>query len=372
MRGVVSLNRGDWALVVAVAVMLIFGIIMLGSASSALAFRKFNDSFYFIRGQGIYILIGIVAFWIFARIDYHRWRSWSFYLWCFAIALLLLVFMPKIGLEKNEARSWINLGIISFQPVEFVKLFLILFLSASLSDKRREDIEDFGKGIIPFAVIAGLPLFLILIQPDFGSMMLVFGIAFIIFFASGASIRHLGLIIFALAIVGTIFIYTGSEYRLERLTSFLNPERDISAVGYQLQQALIAIGSGGFFGKGFGESVQKYQYLPEAAGDSIFAVIVEELGIVTGIILLGLFAFILVRTLRIAARSPDIYGKLVATGIASWVAFQAFLNIGSIVGLLPITGIPLPFISQGGTSIVALLAAIGILFNISKQILPRY
>lgn len=366
-----SNKNGDVWILVAAGLLLIFGFIMLASATSALAYNKFNgDSYFFVKNQGIYALLGIVGLWVMAKIDYHYWRRWAWFLWIVSVVLLIAVFIPGVGEVRNSARSWISVGSLSFQPVEFVKLFFIIYLATWLSEKPLTKIRDWYEGLLPFFFNAGVIAVLLILQPDFGSMIMFALIAVTIFVIGGASgkqIAAMGVI----ALAGIPLLFFSASYRLARFTAFLNPEADPTGTGYHLYQALIAIGSGGIFGRGFGNSVQKFYYLPEVAGDSIFAVIAEELGFVFVVILILLFFFLFQRGLKTASYAPDVYGKLLAVGISSWIMWQTFLNIGAIIGILPLTGLPLPFISQGGTSLVALLAGVGILYSISKQSLAR-
>lgn len=364
-------QSGDWWIVIITGALVLIGFVMLSSATSAYAYRKFNaDSYYFVKTHAIHILIGIVALWYMAKVDYHAWRPWAWYFWLFSLLLLVGVFIPGIGAIRNGVRGWIEIGGLSFQPVEVIKILFTIYLATWMAERSQNDLLDWRKGFVPFIFISGLFLLLIVLQPDLGSMILVGLIAVTIFIAGGASIKQ-QLAILGMGIFVIPFLIISRAESLERLTSFLHPGTDVTGIGYHLQQALIAIGSGGMWGRGFGKSVQKFYYLPEVAGDSIFAVIAEELGFVFMVFLLFLFMALLYRGLKAASLSRDTYGKLLATGITCWIMWQAFLNIGSIIGLLPLTGLPLPFISQGGTALISSLAAIGILFNISKQGIVR-
>ena len=360
-------TNGDIWLLVTSGLLLLFGFIMLASATSALAYNKFDgDSYFFVKSQGVHLVLGLIAFWVMARIDYHYWKRWAWILWLVSVLLLLSVFIPGIGEMRNSARSWISIAGFSFQPVEFVKLFFIIYLSTWLSEKSLTEIRGWYGGLIPFFFNAGVLIALLMLQPDIGSMILFAIISITIFFLGGASGKQMAAII-GLGLAAIPLLFISASYRLARFTTFLNPEADPTGTGYHLYQSLIAVGSGGIFGKGFGNSAGKFKYLPEVAGDSIFAVIAEELGFVFVVLLIIAFFILFQRGLRAASFAQDVYGKLMAVGIASWIIWQAFLNIGAIIGVLPLTGLPLPFISQGGTSLVALLAGVGILYNISKQ-----
>lgn len=359
-------KNGDYVLVIVTALLVLVGLLALSSASSALAYSKFNDSFHFLKQQSIHALLGLFLFLFFSIYPYSKLRPFAFHLWIASFIMLVGVLIPGIGVTRNNVQSWIDLGFISFQPVEIVKLFLIIYLAGWFSEKGLKQIKDLHGGLYPFLFSIGILLGLIILQPDFGSMMLVFVIAMSIYFIAGASFIHLFYIL-AGSLLMVPFLIIFEPYRLQRLTSFLNPQDDLAEAGYHLHQALIAVGTGGWFGRGFGKSVQKFQWLPEAAGDSIFAVMAEELGFFFSLFVVGLFLTLIFRGLKIASNAPDLFGKLLAVGILSWIGFQAFFNIGAIIGLLPITGLPLPFISQGGTSLVSVLAGVGILFNISQE-----
>ncbi|MEK7494770.1 MAG: putative peptidoglycan glycosyltransferase FtsW, partial [Patescibacteria group bacterium] len=273
---------------------------------------------------------------------------------------------PGFGTSVYGATRWVALGPISFQPSEVMKLAIILYLAAWLSEKGYEKTADLIEGLVPFLVLMCIVGFLIIKQPDTGTLGLIFLISLSIFFASGAKLSH----IFSLFGAGLVFLailIKMAPYRMQRFLVFINPEHDPQGSGYQITQALLAIGSGGLFGIGLGQSRQKFNYLPEPVTDSIFAVLGEEFGLIGGLVVICLFLFMAWRGLRIAKGAPDGFGRLLAVGIVSWIVGQAFINIAAISGIVPLTGIPLPFISYGGTSLAVLLAAMGILLNISKQ-----
>jgi len=256
------------------------------------------------------------------------------------------------------------LGSFSFQPSEMLKLSIIIYLAAWL-ENRFERIKDFYEGLMPFLAIVGFVSFLLIKQPDMGTLGVIIFISMSIFFISGAKISH----IFTIAAAGFLSLLAlikFESYRMNRLIVFLHPEIDPRGIGYQINQALLAIGTGGVFGLGLGNSLQKFNYLPEPVGDSIFAIISEELGLVGAGFLVFLFIFFAIRGLKIAKYAPDRFAKITATGISCWIIFQAFINISAICGIIPLTGIPLPFISYGGTSLVFLMVGVGILLNISR------
>lgn len=355
----------DRPLLIAVFLLLAFGLVMIASAGVAYSKTRFDDPYFFFKKQILFGLIpGLLAMFIIQKINYQFWKKISVLLFLASIVCLILVFIPGLGIKTYGASRWLQLGPFSFQPGEMLKFSLVLYLAAWLSGKT-DKVKDFFEGVVPFLMVVGLISFLLIKQPDMGTLGATVLIAIPMFFASGARLKHL-------ALLGTggflaLFVLIKMEsYRANRLLVFLHPELDPRGIGYQINQALLAIGSGGIFGVGLGKSLQKFNYLPEPVGDSIFAIIGEELGFVGALALIFLFLLLASRGLRVAKNSPDIFGSLVAVGVVSWIVFQAFINIAAISGLIPLTGIPLPFISYGGTSLVFLLSAVGILLNISK------
>ncbi len=348
-----------------VVALLGFGLIALSSASTVLSFERFgNNNYYFLRQVLYGLLPGIVMLYILSRIDYHIWQKFAPLAIFVGIALLVVVLIPSIGFKVGNARRWIHFGQFLFQPAEYVKLAVIFYL-ASWYDKRQHHVHDLYYGFLPILAIIGLISGLIILQPDMGTMMALVAIAACMFFIGGVHMKYLfsaaGAALFMLWI-----LIKAEPYRLERLTTFFDPSIDSKGISYQITQALIAIGSGGIWGQGFGQSRQKYSYLPEPIGDSIFAIMSEELGFIRIlIVLLLIFAFAW-RGYKIARKAPDTFGKLLAGGITSWIVFQTLINIGGITGIIPLTGIPLPFISYGSTALVVNLSAIGILLNISR------
>ncbi|MBI5076776.1 putative lipid II flippase FtsW [Candidatus Falkowbacteria bacterium] len=357
----------DYILLFCFGLLLAAGLFILSSAGTAIGFQKFNDSYYFIKKQLLYgFLPGLVLFIFFYKIDYRVWKKFIIPLLLASIALLVIVFIPGVGAEYGKARSWINVGNISFQPSELVKLTFLLYLASWLSRRGAYQVKDFYSSFLPFIFILSVISLLILFQPDMGSLSIIIFLSVTVFFASGAKFKHV-LMMIAGGGAAIYFLIVNSSYRAARLTTFLHPELDPQGIGYHINQAFLAIGSGGFWGRGFGHSRQKFQYLPEAAGDSIFAVLAEELGFIISFAVIFLFIMLLVRGLKIAKYAPDPFGRLISVGIVSWLVFQAFFNIASMIGLLPMTGIPLPFVSYGGSALAISMAAMGILFNISKQ-----
>lgn len=360
-------GEADWYLIGAIWFLVVFGLVMISSAGVALGWQKFNDSYWHLKHQIIFGLVpGIAMFYIFYKIDYRRWKHLAAPMLFISIGLLVLVFIPGIGAKWGTARSWINVLGISLQPSEIVKLTFLIYLAAWLSSKERHHLKDFQYGFIPFLIVLGLIAFLLIIEPDTGTMMIIILSSLMVYFAAGGSLSHMtGLGIAGM--LGLWLLIKMSPYRAARLTTFLHPELDPKGIGYHINQALLAVGSGGLFGRGYGHSRQKFAYLPETAGDSIFAVIAEELGFIMTTILVLIFTFVAIRGFKMAQRCRDPFGKLLAVGIISWFCVQAFFNIGALIGILPLTGITLPFVSYGGTALFMCLAATGILGNISKQ-----
>lgn len=342
------------------------GLLMIASAGVSYGNIRFNDPYYFFKEQLLGLGVGLVFLFIAERIPYTVWRKFVVPLFLLALVLLILVFIPGFGTSVYGAARWVDLGPFSFQPSEIMKIAIIFYLAAWLSRRGAQTAEDFYEGFVPFLVVLSLVGFLIIKQPDTGTLGLIFCIALSIFFASGANLRHIvGLI--GLALASLFVLIKIAPYRMQRFLVFLNPEHDPLGAGYQMNQALLAIGTGGWFGVGLGYSRQKFNYLPEPVTDSIYAVLAEETGLVGASIVVLLFLFFLWRGIRVAMGAPDAFGRLLAVGITAWVVCQAFINVAAITGLIPLTGIPLPFISFGGTSLAVLMAAVGVLLNISRH-----
>ncbi|TSC52597.1 MAG: cell division protein FtsW [Parcubacteria group bacterium LiPW_72] len=360
------MHKPNYSLIITVFALVIFGLVMIGSASSVLSYERFGNNAYYLRHQFFLgALLGFIAWLIFAKIDYHRWQKWAFLALIISLILLVLVFIPGIGLGFKGARRWIGAGPFSFQPTELLKLTFVIYLATWLSGKR-EQVSHFQYGFLSFLTILGVVSFLIVLQPDIGTLSIILLSSVIVFYLAGARFHHLAMIGGILVLTFWLLIVI-APYRMDRFAVFRNPETDPQGIGYHLNQALIAEGSGGLWGLGFGQSRQKYSYLPEVVGDSIFAVICEELGFLRVSFLVFLFSFLAYQGFKIARASPDSFGRLLAGGITSWLCFQAFINILALSGLIPLTGVPLPLISYGGSAMVISLIAVGILTNISKQ-----
>lgn len=357
-------DGSDQLLGIILGLLLLFGLVMIASAGVAYGQSRFHDAYFFFKRQLIGVGIGLAIWYVVQKIDYHFWKRTAFIFFLISLVLLLLVFVPGIGNRIYGASRWLQLGPISFQPSEMLKLSLIVYLAAWL-ETRSGRVADFMEGVVPFLIILGGVSILLIKQPDIGTLGVVVMIAIAMFFVSGAKVSHLVFMAF-LGFLALGILIKLEPYRMDRLMIFINPQMDAQGSGYQINQALLAIGSGGVFGRGLGHSLQKFNYLPEPVGDSIFAVLGEELGLLGCLTLIGLFLALSIRGLKIAKGAPDNFSKLLSVGIVSWIFFQSFINIAAISGLIPLTGIPLPFISYGGTSIVFLMGAVGILMNISR------
>lgn len=360
-------GHADYKLLAGFALILIFGLVMLTSAGSAVGHEKFNDSYFFIKRQLLFgVLPGLFLFFFFVKFDYQRLKKLGGWIFTLSIILLLLVFMPGIGSNYGtNAKSWLTVFGYSFQPAEFAKLGLVVFLSFLIS--RSRNLDDFKTGFLPVLGIGLIPVLLVIAQPDIGTVSILFAILFGLLFVGRANIWH----IIALALCGVIALGVMvwiAPYRTARLTVFLHPELDPQGIGYHTNQAFLAIGSGGILGKGLGHSLQKFQYLPEVSADSIYAVIAEEMGFVVAVGVVLLLLFMAWRGILIAKKAPDEFGKLLVSGIIIWLITQSFLNIGAMVGIMPLTGVPLPFVSHGGTALMVAMASVGIVVNISKHV----
>ena len=362
-----SSGKADYVFLSYFVVLLVFGLIMLTSASSAVGHQLFGDGYFFIKRQLMFgVLPGIIAFLFFVKVDYRLFKKYAKLIYIFTIGILILVFIPGIGSDLNtNAHSWIIIAGHSVQPAEFAKLGLIVFIAWYLSAKGKE-LFDFQKGFLMVLGLGMIPIGLVVLQPDIGTVAIMFGILFGMLFIAEAKINHIGLLA-TVGVIGMIIMILIAPYRAARLTTFLHPELDPQGKGYHINQAYLAIGSGGFFGLGLGHSRQKFQYLPEVHADSIFAIIAEEMGFVFALGLIILLFLICTRGFKIAKNAPDQFSRLLVSGVIIWFMTQSFLNIGAMVGLLPLTGVPLPFISHGGTALMVALVAVGMVINISKQ-----
>lgn len=355
-----------WYLLVGVVgVLVVIGLVMVLSASSVQSQREFGSTWSYFLRQSIWTLISVIACVVMARIDYRRWRPLIPVLVVGSFALLLVVLIPGIGLQVNGARSWLGRGMFRMQPAELVKLALLLFC-ADLLARRHNRMDDARLTLVPVLVVVGLTAFLMMLQPDLGSTIVMGAIVFSVLFVAGVPLGRLTSV-FGVGAAGALVLALSKTYRRNRLLAFLDPSKDPANTGYQINQSLMGVASGGLFGVGLGESRAKWGFLPNAYSDFIFAIIAEELGLLGALLVVGLFLAFGVFGIRVALRAPDRFGTLVAAGITAWVLAQAFVNIGGVVGVLPITGLTLPYVSYGGTSLLVMMTATGLLLNIASH-----
>ncbi|HSP65516.1 MAG TPA: putative lipid II flippase FtsW [Candidatus Deferrimicrobium sp.] len=359
-----SLGGVDGWLLTDIAALCAFGLVMVYSASEALGFLWFENANYFFQRQLVGMALGVVALLILARTDYHRLRRVAPVLALCLVALLILVLMPHFGAAANGARRWFTVGPLSVQPSAIAILVSVLFFSRWLVD--RAPAVRTVRGVRDYGLLVGVLLALVLLERDLGSTIIIAGTALVLLALAGVRKRHM-LVLLGVVMVGGYLVVMLVAYRSSRLSTFTHPCDDPLNTGFQACQALYALGSGGLTGAGLGNSVQKYQWLPEAHTDFIFAIIGEELGLIGTVSVILAFTLLLWRGVRASLRAPDAYGALLAGGITAWIGIQAFVNIGAVTGVIPTTGIPLPFISYGGTSLAMTLAGVGILCNVSAQ-----
>lgn len=346
----------DYKLLGLVLALVFIGLIAIADASAPQALSSYGDKFFLFKKQLESGLIGIVVLLVVSQINYKFWEKMATPFFLFSLIPLVFVLLPGMGFKALGARRWIDLGFINFQPSELVKISLTLYL-AKVASKNKNALSYF----LPLVIVVGL----IMLQPDLGTTLVVAILGLSQIFVSDINLIYFlgSLVIGGLSTLGLILI---SPYRKERLLTFLQMERDPLGASYHIRQVLLGLGSGGLFGVGLGSGRQKYLFLPESSTDSIFAVVAEELGLIGGLFLISLFVFFLIKGLSIAKNAPDTFSRVLSVGITAWIGGQAFLNIASMVALVPLTGIPLPFISYGGSSLVTILLACGILLNISK------
>nr|PZN44769.1 MAG: putative lipid II flippase FtsW [Bacillota bacterium] len=335
---------------------------MVFSASMARAEDQMGDPFSYLKRQTLFVALGLGVMWLTSRVPYRQWRRLARPLLLVGLVLLILVLIPGIGQVRNEARRWIGFGPASFQPSEFMKFAIVLFMADYLAGVR--DFRRLRSLILPGAVL-GLVFVLIMLEPDMGTALAIAGTVFVLLFAAGAELWHLAGLSLAGAAAATYYAFS-ADYRRARILNFLNPERDPLGSSYQVLQGLYALASGHLFGVGVGRSRQKFWYLPEPHTDYIFAIIGEELGFLGALVTLLLFLLFTWRGYRTAAAAPDRFASLLATGITTMIALQAVMNIAVVTASMPATGIPLPFISYGGSSLLVTLAGVGILLGVSR------
>lgn len=361
-------NRPDLAIVAVVLALTGVGLVLVYSASFAIGLNDFGNPNYFIVRQVIGTVMGLALMVLLARINYEVLRRWSPLILAGALLGLALVLLPGIGHASNGAARWVRLGPLPpVQPSEFAKLAMVIYIAAWLAAKG-EQVKQFSLGVVPFVMMVGLVGGLIMLEPDMGTFLVIALTTGTMFFVAGASISHV-LTLAASGLAGGAVLVAVEGYRMERLLSFLHAEKDPAGKGYQILQLLIALGSGGVRGLGLGESRQKFFYVPGAHTDGIFAIAGEELGFVGAAALIVLFAVLAARGFRAAVRARDSFGFLLAVGVTCWIAYQAVINIGGVTRVLPLTGIPLPFLSYGSSAMMATLAGVGVLLSVSRY--PR-
>lgn len=346
--------------------LVIFGLLILTSASIGHSIKKFGNPYSSLVHQLIFgVGVGVFLFWAGLRIPISLYKRFAPHLLVISIALLLLMFVSKIGFSTGNATRWIRIGPLSFQPSELLKLAVVVYLAAWMHSRRKE-ISSFTLGFIPFLLITGIVSIFLYREPDIGTLGVIALTSLGIFLLGGGRASQTAMaVLLGLVILGIIIM--AEPYRRDRFFIFLNPDAEIQGRGYQINQARIAIGSGGLFGRGLGLSRQKYSYLPEPMGDAVFAVYAEEFGFIGITVLLSAFFFFFIRGMMVAARTHDSFARLLAAGITLLVISQVVINVGALSGVIPLTGIPLPFVSYGGTALAFLLFEMGILLNISKR-----
>lgn len=353
------MKKFDLILFILVILVTLFGFFMIYDASSFISFRDFGNKYHYVKDQSIWMILGFIGMIFFSKFDYHKLYNLALPLLITALGLLFAVFLPGIGLGVLGAHRWINLRVTVLQPAEFVKLTLAIYLSAWFSNKER------GR-FLSFLLLLGFVIGLVMLEPDMGTAIIILSEALILFFLSGGNVLYFGLLAPILAVAG-FFLVLIEPYRAKRLSTFLNFGDGSSSASYHVRQILISLGSGGLTGVGIGNSLQKYAYLPENTTDSIFAIIAEELGFIGSTVLLVALMIIVWRGMLIATRAKDAFGKYLASGIVAFLTMQMIINLGAQTALIPLTGVPLPFISYGGSALIVDLCSVGILLNIGRQ-----
>jgi len=356
----------DTSILLLSVVLTCLGVVMVYSASSIMAGKKFVDGFYFLKRQGIYAVVGLLLMVLAMQFDYRHYRKLAGFGLLVSIILLILVLVPGVGKHIGGAARWIRLPGFSLQPSEVVKFALVVFLAHSIT-KKGERIQEFVHGFLPYLLIMFLLVGLLLLQPDLGSALTLAAVLLVMISVAGARLRYLFMLAVA-ALPALYFLVMNVDYRRKRIFAFLNPWEDPSNTGFQIIQSWIAFGSGGIVGNGLGESKQKLFYLPEAHTDFIFSVIGEELGFIGVFVVTAMFLLLISRGMKTALACPDPFGRYLAFGISLLLGMEAFVNIAVVLGMLPTKGLALPFLSYGGTSLLTTLFAIGVLLNISSQV----
>ena len=355
----------DKLFLLVIVTLLVVGFFIFLSASLGLLAREGAAFSGVVFNQSLSLFLGVIALFLFSRTDYRILRTYSLYIFIVAVLGTAAVFIPDIGFGHGGATRWLSVGSFSLQPSEFLKISFILYFAAWLAAVKGR-VTSVAYGLLPFLFVTGIVGFILLKQPDTGTFAIIFGTAGAMFLASGASWKHIWGVL-GVAFAGLVALAFTRPYVMDRILTFFKPAIDPQGAGYQIQQSLIAIGSGEFFGRGFGQSVQKFSFLPEPISDSIFSVFSEEFGFVGGVLLITLFVLFALRGFIIAKNAPDVFSRLTVLGIVILITGQAFVNIGSMLNVFPLTGLPLPFVSHGGTALIVSCAAAGIVLNISRH-----
>ncbi|MDY3304746.1 MAG: putative lipid II flippase FtsW [Clostridia bacterium] len=356
-------NKIDYVFLIAVMSLLCYGLIMVFSASSANAHYRYNDAYYFIKRQAIWAVVGVAIMFVASRIPYDFLYKNA--LKILAVSVVLLIAVPFVGVSANGAKRWLGFGAVTFQPSEVAKFAIIVFLARSLS-VNKDALRDFTKGFLPYVAIIGIVAFLVVIEPHLSGAIVIALTGFIVLWAAGAKVSHF-VAVGLPALCAAVALMLSADYRLERVTTFLDPFKNTSDDGWQVVQSLYAIGSGGFFGLGLGQSRQKFLYLPEPQNDFIFSVICEELGFIGAALVIALFTLLIWRGVRIAINAPNKFASLLVIGIMGLIAIQVIINIAVVTSSVPATGMPLPFFSYGGSSLVFILGEMGVVLSISRE-----
>jgi len=355
----------DIILLLVTLILVTVGTAMIYSSSSIIALEKFKDGQYFLKKQLFFVFVGLTFMIIMTRIPYTQLRKWAYPGMLLSFLLLSMLLIPHLGMKRGGATRWLNLGFISFQVTEMVKITIVIFL-AHLLTRKAYQLKDFSKGVLVPLVITSITILLILLEPDFGTAVIIATILLLMLCIAGSQIKHLLFLIAAFIPVGVLLIFY-KGYRLTRLTAFLDPWKDADNTGFQIIQSLLSFGSGGTFGVGIGDGMQKLFYLPEPHTDFILSIIAEESGFIGVAIVIAMFAVFAFRGFMIALKAPDLFGTLLASGLTMVIALEAFINIAGVMGLIPLKGLVLPFLSYGGTAFIMTMTAVGILLNISTQ-----
>ena len=358
-------KRFDIILFLSVIILSIFGIIIIYSASSIWSNYKFHDSFHYLKQQLLFFIIGIILMYYISKIDYKLYYKYSNKILLVCIILLILVLIPGIGKIRNGSRSWFGIASFGIQPSEFAKIGLIIFTSKYLENSNRY-LKDYKKGVFPILFVLLIFFGLIMLQPDLGTSLVLAVSIISLLFIAGVDMKFF-FIMGIIGLIGVVILIIIAPYRMDRITSFINPWKDPLGTGFQIIQSLYAVGPGGLLGNGFLNSIQKHFYLPEPQTDFIFSIISEEFGVLGVFIVVSLFSIILYRSIKISLNTKDLFSKYLSFGMIFQIIFQTLMNLMVVIGMIPVTGVTLPFLSYGGSSLLVSMASIGIILNISRN-----